>query len=117
MRLLAEVHQIEEEMKKPPKKTAKEIAERAEIAKAYGTCVHPTSSARAPRGDLVVDLDTVEKQPEPACFSCKKPLDGDSYCYGCRSHVCDACDNSSGLFGSHAPSDHLRYAEDDEDAE
>lgn len=44
------------------------------------------------------------------CYFCKKPCTDGAYCYGCKVHVCDACDVSCGEtpWGSHAPEAHLR---------
>lgn len=51
-------------------------------------------------------------RPDPAtekgkCHFCKKDCKDDSYCYGCKTFICDSCDKSpAGAFGNHSPSIH-----------
>lgn len=48
---------------------------------------------------------------QPICFNCEKQCGEDSYCFGCKSFVCEDCDVSAasgGLMGPHAREEHLK---------
>jgi hypothetical protein len=45
---------------------------------------------------------------------CGKTLNGDYYCYGCKSFVCDDCDHKDpGQIGPHSPEAHDAHMDDD----
>jgi hypothetical protein len=42
------------------------------------------------------------------CFHCGQPALGDEYCFGCKAHICHACDGFAGkMLADHGPRDHL----------
>lgn len=44
---------------------------------------------------------------DPKCFRCQKPVTEDEHCSGCGAYVCDGCDVSFCLMGSHDKNEHL----------
>jgi hypothetical protein len=40
------------------------------------------------------------------CWFCRGVVTADDYCFGCRVHVCEACDKPEGVDGVHQVSDH-----------
>ena len=54
----------------------------------------------------------------PKCVYCKKDTNKDEFCYGCRVHVCDKCENEWSVAAAgtrvHSPKDHLKAAEEEE---
>lgn len=52
-------------------------------------------------------LPAVSRDEEGKCYFCNKNCLNDSYCYGCKTFICDDCDASpAGAFGNHSPSIH-----------
>lgn len=50
--------------------------------------------------------------PAPRCHFCGAAVTDDSFCFGCRVHVCEACenpDNDARPTGRHLPSKHLAW--------
>ena len=41
----------------------------------------------------------------PKCYYCEKELTEDYYCYGCKEHICEDCDET-GASGNHSIEDH-----------
>ena len=50
------------------------------------------------------------------CYKCEKPCDEDTYCYGCREHICEKCCKED-PWGTHEPEDHYETDEDEEPEE
>jgi hypothetical protein len=40
--------------------------------------------------------DDAPPRPQGMCAFCKQPTTTEDYCFGCREHVCDACDRTTG---------------------
>lgn len=49
------------------------------------------------------------------CYFCSRETNDDQYCHGCEHHICDECDVSLGLMGSHEPEEHLEEEYPDND--
>lgn len=58
-----------------------------------------------------------DKAKEKKCVECEKPCDEDSYCFGCKHYICDACDVSAGMtpMGAHRVECHLTPPEEIDD--
>jgi predicted amidophosphoribosyltransferase len=46
----------------------------------------------------------------PVCVFCRAPQPSSMYCYGCREHICENCDQEA-PFGVHKASEHLMSLE------
>jgi hypothetical protein len=42
---------------------------------------------------------------EPLCYLCQKPTSDEMFCFGCKKHVCDKCDQT-GVIGDHSVHEH-----------
>lgn len=42
---------------------------------------------------------------EPLCALCDKPTTDEMFCFGCKKHVCEKCDQT-GVIGDHSVTDH-----------
>jgi len=52
---------------------------------------------------------------EGPCHYCKKIVGSGAYCFGCKVHICDACDvNPDMPWGQHDPDTHRDTSEPDE---
>lgn len=54
-----------------------------------------------------------EEEKVPICALCKKDCSSEAFCFGCKAHICDACDTAfDPPCGPHDPRDHQESDDD-----
>jgi hypothetical protein len=67
-----------------------------------------TATAERPRPSAAAQANVDEAEGKKPCHFCQKEVDAkDTFCFGCKTVICDECDVSMGGFGhGHSPEDH-----------